>query len=55
MSFKDLPEKFLSGKGGTGLASLDFISLVLNAKLMYEQMLLETSRRKKQVLDEIIN
>lgn len=34
---------------GTGLASLDFISMILNANLMFEQMLLEESRRKKEL------
>lgn len=47
-SLKDLPGKFI-GKGGSGLASLDLISMILNANLMYEQMLLEQSRMKKQI------
>jgi len=46
---KDLPGKLFGGKGGTGLASLDFISMILSANLMFEQMLLEDSRRKKEL------
>jgi len=47
-SLRDLPGKFI-GKGGSGLASLDLISMILNANLMYEQMLLEQSRMKRQI------
>jgi len=48
-SLKNLPEKLFGGKGGTPLASLDFISMILNANLAFEQMLLEQSRRKKEL------
>lgn len=48
-SMKNIAEKVFSGKIGTGLASLDFLSLVLSAKLMYEQMLLEQVRMQKQI------
>lgn len=48
ISFKDLPGKII-GRGGSGLASLDFISMILSANLLYEQMLLEQSRLKRQL------
>lgn len=48
ISLKDLPGKIV-GKGGSGLASLDLISMILSANLMYEQMLLEQSRLKRQI------
>jgi hypothetical protein len=47
-SLRDLPDKIV-GRGGTGLASFDFVSLILNANLMYEQMVLEQERAKRQI------
>jgi hypothetical protein len=46
-SFRDLPEKFLGGKGGAALGALDIVSGAVGAYSTYKQMTEELARRKE--------